>query len=365
MTDCPKGASPAEFSIERKEIKELLDATIAAVATREYHRLQTHERDGDQCCRKMCKALEDLLALGKGTPPDYTDEWLALAYLTWYQPRQINLVASICLHRKLSPSSGKFLVVDVGCGAFATLIGMAIGLAMRGVDIPGEIVIHGVDPSETMKRMGKELLCELKRRTFEIGSNLGKLARLLDRTSIEYNFTTLEDYLTTPNLPSFSSYGTIWLTITHAAYDHREEEYGAGTLKNHVDKLKEQIRKERVDADLQHTTIVTGMDGAPVEHVAGGGNGQTKDFTDCDLFKGNCSKITSLRRDMADALFPCFDDLALDDKRRKYKKLLWKTVKWDLSSREAKIDRKIAKTAIFVDRTFVDRTRYEIKPRIK
>ena len=314
---------------------ELLDATIAAVAKREYDRLvQTHERD--QCCHKMCKALEDLLSLGRGTPPDYADEWLALAYLTWYQPRQINLVASICFGRKLSSSSGNFLVVDVGCGAFATLIGMAIGLAMRGVDVPGEIVIHGVDPSDTMKRMGKELLCELKRRLSE-HTSLDKLARLLSRTSIEYNFTTLEDYLTTPNLPSLCSYDTIWLAIIHAAYNHREEEYRATTLRNHVDELENIIRKEK--ADLQHT-IVTGMDRWPVKHVAGGGNGQTKDFTYHGSFEGKCSKITSLRKFMA-------DDLALDDKR-----LLYNPVKWDLPLQKAK-------TAIFVDGT-----RYEIKPRI-
>ena len=334
VTDCPKGPTLAKPSIDpnvesyRKEVAELLDDTIAHVARSEYRRLfQKHARD--KCRGKMCEALDALLGLGQGTPPDYTDEWVTLGYLTWYQPRQINLVASICAHHPhLSPSSGRLLVVDVGCGVFATAIGMAIGFAMRDVDVP--IMIHGIDPSDTMKRTGKKLLLALKKAIPGRSAILSDLRRILCTTSIKCDFTTLYDYLTFPHLPSFSSYDATWLTVIHAAYDCIESDYNATTLRCHVNLLEK-------EANPQHK-IVTGIDAEAVKRVAGRKRATPRDITNCILLKEWCPRITSLRKCIA-------DDLELDDKR-----LLYKRVTWDPSPSKAKIC------------IFVDDMPYEIDP---
>ena len=66
-----------------------------------------------------------------GEEPEY-NEWDALFYVTWYQPRQINLALAIL--QKLYEDARKWLgsdfplhIIDVGCGAFlAVQFAMAI-----------------------------------------------------------------------------------------------------------------------------------------------------------------------------------------------------------------------------------------------
>ena len=68
----------------------------------------------------------------KDRKPDYDDPWVALLYLTWYQPSQVNLAYT--LSRRILGATNPFLsgslqIVDYGCGALAMLFGLALAAA--------------------------------------------------------------------------------------------------------------------------------------------------------------------------------------------------------------------------------------------
>ena len=67
----------------------LLEGAILEVAKSEYARLSAGLAP-HQVATRVGDALESLGGLRRGVAPAY-DEWDALFYLTWYQPRQINL----------------------------------------------------------------------------------------------------------------------------------------------------------------------------------------------------------------------------------------------------------------------------------
>ena len=67
----------------------LLERAILRVAEIEYRRLSSGLAP-EQAAARVEAALEAMAGLRDGVPPDY-NEWDALFYLTWYQPRQINL----------------------------------------------------------------------------------------------------------------------------------------------------------------------------------------------------------------------------------------------------------------------------------
>ena len=95
-------------------IWDVLDRAIKEVAEREYQRLSRGLSCGDVAGR-VDKALDSLGKLQKREEPDYDCEWVALFYLTWYQPRQINLVYSYLDCRKVELPE-RLQVVDLGCG---------------------------------------------------------------------------------------------------------------------------------------------------------------------------------------------------------------------------------------------------------
>ncbi len=76
-------------------IRDVLDRAIADVAKMEYARL-TVGMDLEGRKQHVDGALESLKDLGRGGKP-YYDEWIALFYLTWHQPRHIHL-ASLVSH---------------------------------------------------------------------------------------------------------------------------------------------------------------------------------------------------------------------------------------------------------------------------
>lgn len=131
----------------------------------------------------MEQALADLGNLQQGIPPDYNDKGVALFYLTWYQPRQIFLAYSALRHviREQKPPSR---IIDYGCDASAVQIAMSIltvqwlhGVSIRQRPSYNPSAVHGIDPSEPMRRIGEVLwrkfekeiksrlpLCHLNRR---------------------------------------------------------------------------------------------------------------------------------------------------------------------------------------------------------
>ena len=74
----------------------LLESAILRVAETEYRRFSSGLTPG-QAAARVTRALESMAGLRDGVPPDY-NEWDALFYLTWYQPRQVNLTQLVASH---------------------------------------------------------------------------------------------------------------------------------------------------------------------------------------------------------------------------------------------------------------------------
>ena len=161
---------------DRRAIQSAIDKAIAQVAEERWKRLA-----GDVCdpCARTCAAQAIYTALGslkelkQDGIPNYDDDWVALFYLTWYQPRQINLVYSVLSGIRTSKSSdgpeqlkpdifgfGTDTVrfIDLGCGCLATMFGATLAAAdafAQGQEIP-EIVFDCIDTSPGMIQIGNE-----------------------------------------------------------------------------------------------------------------------------------------------------------------------------------------------------------------
>lgn len=116
--------------------------------------------------RSVENSLHSLDRLKQGDMPDYND-WDALFYLTWYQPRQVNLVYSILNGLKidgtdrniLGAENYKIRVIDFGCGCLVTNIAVAMAaadLTAQERHVP-EIEIDCIDISPAMILVGERI----------------------------------------------------------------------------------------------------------------------------------------------------------------------------------------------------------------
>lgn len=194
-------------------IGDVIDLAVAKVAEQEFQRL-TRDLSEEEIVGHVRRALEELKKLGEGRTPAYDCEWVALFYLTWYQPRQINLVYSF-LDQTRDDLPKRLLVLDLGCGALAMQFALAIFAAKRRK--PGaRIVVWGVDPSRPMVKIGEELWRQVRR-------ELGK-AKPLDQVMAAMSsriWTSLRCLQRSPSIHAASDHDR-WLTSIHAAYHLRE-----------------------------------------------------------------------------------------------------------------------------------------------
>ena len=164
----------------------------------------------------MDGALESLKDLGRGGKP-YYDEWIALFYLTWHQPRHIHLAYTV-LRQQVSKQHTPRHVIDFGCGAWAAQIALAI-LTTEKPELQG-VSVHGIDCSRPMRRMGERLWHGFREL---VGDNaqdpvFGLLKETLD--SMTDACTCHASY------DAFMSHGTVgpsasdncWLTAFHVVY---------------------------------------------------------------------------------------------------------------------------------------------------
>ena len=145
-------------------VGRVLDEAIASVAEEEFNRLRRATNDNAQIAANVTAALSSLDKLPKGVEPKY-NEWDALFYITWYQPRQINMALKI-LRRFYEKSRYKhqragrpFHVIDVGCGALAVQFAMVL-LATECRWKGADVTVIGIDPSEPMRNIGDALWLE-------------------------------------------------------------------------------------------------------------------------------------------------------------------------------------------------------------
>ena len=161
---------------DKQSIQTVIDESIAEVAKEEWLLLagDVHDPRVRACVAESIRnSLSSLDLLSKNRIPNY-DNWDALFYLTWYQPRQINLVYSLLHGIRTSNSSfettpllqdvfefGTETVrfIDLGCGCLATMFAVTLAAAdsyMQGQDIP-KIEFYCIDSSPAMIQIGHKV----------------------------------------------------------------------------------------------------------------------------------------------------------------------------------------------------------------
>ncbi len=149
-----------------RSIASAIDRTIQKVGETEYQRL-SKDLTLSERKTKIRLALRSLDLLQSGEQPDYQNDWVALFYVLWYQPKQINLAYGM-IKRLLSVRgnrslilgpSGRLRVIDFGCGALA--MQFAVALAVTDAIIDGQAIdsinIHSSDTSRPMIDLGVRL----------------------------------------------------------------------------------------------------------------------------------------------------------------------------------------------------------------
>ena len=198
-------------------VRQSLDVAIARVAEKEYHRLSSGISPKERLNR-VTKALESMDGLGKGNEPEY-NEWDALFYLTWYQPRHINLALAIVRHFF---SGNSLHVIDVGCGALAVQIAAAISTAEKrpnGSKI--KVTVQGIDPSEPMRRIGETVWLEFWSIVDENPhlSYLSQVCNIMTDSCDSHDSKDSYYCSTDAHIGSGSSSAECWLMAVHAVYE--------------------------------------------------------------------------------------------------------------------------------------------------
>lgn len=199
-------------------IAHALDEAIAGLAEDEYRQLSAG-RSPEDVAADVARALRSFERLQMGTPPTY-NAWDALLYLTWYQPRQVNLARAAVAG--IGEASQPVHVIDIGCGALATAIAMAISAAAANVSPSNiDVTVHGIDPSDHMRSIGLRLL-----RRFSLivagEPSLSRLGAMCERieANLAIHRTLHEYYELQPEAMGVgnATKSTCWLTVIHAVY---------------------------------------------------------------------------------------------------------------------------------------------------
>ena len=203
---------------EKKKIRMRLNHAVTEVASKQWTRLTGKIKNQIYNARFTEKSLHSLDRLKQGNMPNY-DDWDALFYPTWYQPRQVNLVYSILNGIKINGKDRgifglgekKIRFIDFGCGCLATNIAVAMcaaDLAARDHKVP-EIEIDNIDNSPEMILVG-ERIWELFQNKMKISPS-HPICNVFDRVS--YNTHTSISTLTEQ-----STQTPCYVTVIHCAY---------------------------------------------------------------------------------------------------------------------------------------------------
>lgn len=163
-------------------VARTLDEAIKTTAEEEFNRLYEITNNPTEVGENIKAALDSLVRLQQGVEPEY-NEWDALFYLTWYQPRQINLALYILQElyedtRIRLGSDFPLHIIDVGCGALAVQFAAGI-LAAEYQQEGNDLTVNGIDPSQPMKKIGAALWLKFRSLLGE-HSDLSDLSRTCD-----------------------------------------------------------------------------------------------------------------------------------------------------------------------------------------
>lgn len=227
-------------------VKDILDRAITAVANDEFKRI-SNGMSRLAKAQKVQYALEELRKLSRGVMPEY-DEWVALFYLTWYQPRQINLAYSLAkplLARYSYDTSLRLQVVDFGCGALAMRFGLTMAIAdllEKGLQV-SRVRLDMIDTSDSMIDIGKEVWRGFKRRVNR-NPNLPYISRACEIITPRTN-------------KSISKWGDDrWVTAIHTVYNDNKSDVRK-ELRSRVNGLKPSVLFTTTNASIESDRLLS------------------------------------------------------------------------------------------------------------
>ena len=313
-------------------IARALDTSMAAVAAAEFRRLSRGLSD-EQIAGRIHGALRALGGLGDNRMPSY-DAWVALFYLTWYQPSHVSLAYTLA--RSVPPDSnpirtgeGRLLVEDFGCGTLA----MQFGLALAGAEVlprlkpkAPKILIASSDDSDQMKSLGEKIW---RRFNEEIGKE-DRYTELeeLRRACRALGITKAHKYPSPTDIR--------WLTALHVAYEENAE-----AVKDAMDR--------RVSSWEPHVILVTARKMAescmyaPTDHLEyAAEGGRTLSAGDIRPVEGVMEETTGFRRGLYDRYGEEIDCLAVSQGKDKIAWYLLSAVCWSGAGSECVYHRYMA-----------------------
>ena len=210
----------------------VLDQTIAKVAAREFS-LLSEGMTKEEWTGKVNQSLNSLGGLQQSNPPNYDDPWIALFYLTWYQPGQVQLVLSLIEEQRKARGGDRLLrhdrrilhVIDFGCGALAMRFGLVLALAEaleQGEDIR-EVHIDSIDPNTAMVQMGVKVWNEFLSQVLTARKDDPRLEWVIAAFRTLSKPVPLVQNIKLKEL-EINEDADSWLTAIHAVYPNNVEE---------------------------------------------------------------------------------------------------------------------------------------------
>jgi hypothetical protein len=162
--------------------------------------------------------------------PNYND-WVALLYLVWHQPHQINVAyrafkALRATRSHLAPIVDAIHWFDVGSGAYAAQLGLALHAADRLLNlnpVPKQplprIRIYTIDDSSPMLELGQRLWSELRSVLAKFPrSNLSALQRSVEALEFQPLLMETDGGLHTFDLDRTEGCAKVWVSGFHVVY---------------------------------------------------------------------------------------------------------------------------------------------------
>lgn len=201
-------------------VTQALDKAIEKVIRDEITSLFNKMTDQEKTFA-VCGALKELDDLAYGFHPRYSNPMTALLYISWYQPKQINLIyaaikQTLNLRKDDSlvlDNGGRLNIADFGCGALATqfAVAFAIADALERNESISVVRIKSYDTSKPMIELGKKIW-----RRFQLEVSREPSLNLLSEAmgKIKSRSSTAKTIFIGGN-----DAGDNWLSAIHTVYD--------------------------------------------------------------------------------------------------------------------------------------------------
>ena len=199
-----------------------MDRSMTEVAKTEFEQL-SQGLSQEEVAARVRGAIVELQKLPRGVPPDYRDPWVALFYLTWYQPGHIILARRLIAYLSEARGSNQLTghdnfsvaVIDFGCGTLAMQFAVAWAAAQAledGAKVKS-IRIDSYDASGPMIRLGIKLWEQFKL-DIQNCPSLSKLSRVSE------NLVQPQYWGTDPTLSEEFPWPAqeLWMSAMHTVY---------------------------------------------------------------------------------------------------------------------------------------------------